>query len=156
MKASLPSSLTKTKEEERDESIKKLERCNEKYRELILTLPKEKGWITENLYMYEGFWYDPMYRLEGTLFAKDHYPACPIDVFLTSPPKCGTTWFKALIFAIVKRTCHTNCTNHPLLTMNLHECVPSLEFNFFVAPPTRVVENSPSPRLLATHILYTS
>lgn len=106
--------------------------------------------------MYEGFWYHPMYGLEGTLFAKDHFQAHPTDVFLTSPPKCGTTWLKALIFAIVKRICHTNCNNHPLLAMNPHDCVPFLEFNFFVAPPSRVVDNSPSPRLLATHIPYTS
>ncbi|KAI8543124.1 hypothetical protein RHMOL_Rhmol08G0194100 [Rhododendron molle] len=77
--------------------------------------------------MYEGFWYHPIYGLEGTLFAKDHFQAHPTDVFLTSPPKCGTTWLKVLIFVIVKRTCHTNCTNHPLLAMNPYDCVPFLE-----------------------------
>lgn len=132
--------------EEKDESMKKKERSYQRYRDLISTLPKEKGWL-DNLCQYKGFWYHPTLILEGTMFAEEHFQARPTDVFLMSTPKSGTTWLKALIFAIVKRSCYTNFADHPLLTTNPHDCVPFLETD---------VENIPSPRLLATHSPYVS
>ncbi|KAE9456105.1 hypothetical protein C3L33_11988, partial [Rhododendron williamsianum] len=157
MAASLPSqcsSLSKINGEERDESIKKAERSYERYRELISTLPKEKGWASD-LCLYEGFWYERLFGLEGIMFAQEHFQARSTDVFLISTPKSGTTWLKALIFAIVKRNCYTNST-HPLLTTNPHECIPFLECRLFKEPPVADVEKLPSPRLFAAHIPYTS
>ncbi|KAG5564537.1 hypothetical protein RHGRI_000647 [Rhododendron griersonianum] len=77
------------------------------------------------------------------------------DVLLISTPKSGTTWLKALIFATMKRTCYTNST-HPLLTTNPHDCVPFFEFELFKKPPVADVDNLPSPRILGTHIPYSS
>ncbi|KAF7146353.1 hypothetical protein RHSIM_Rhsim04G0067500 [Rhododendron simsii] len=157
MAASLPSqysSLGKTSEEERDESVKEVERSYERYRELISALPKEKGWVSD-LCLYEGFWYERRAGLEGIMFAQEHFQARPTDVFLISTPKSGTTWLKALIFAIMKRTCYTDST-HPLLTTNPHDCIPFLELRLFRQPPIADVEKLPSPRLLAVHIPYTS
>ncbi|XP_058211485.1 flavonol sulfotransferase-like [Rhododendron vialii] len=157
MAASLPSqysSLSKINEEERDETLKKVERSYERYRELISTLPKEKGWVSD-LCLYEGFWCERLAGLKGIMFAQEHFQARPTDVFLISTPKSGTTWLKALIFAIMKRTCYTNST-HPLLTTNPHDCIPFLELRLFREPPVADVEKLPSPRLFATHIPYTS
>ncbi|KAI8570826.1 hypothetical protein RHMOL_Rhmol01G0067100 [Rhododendron molle] len=157
MAASIPcSSLNKINKEERDhESIKMVERSYQRYREIISTLPQEKGWIAEDMCLYEGFWYQPTHGLPGVMFAQEHFQARPDDVLLISTPKSGTTWFKAIIFAIVKRTCYTNST-HPLLTTNPHDCVPFFEFLLFLKPPVEDVDNLPSPRIFATHIPYTS
>ncbi|KAF7154685.1 hypothetical protein RHSIM_Rhsim01G0075200 [Rhododendron simsii] len=89
------------------------------------------------------------------MFAQEHFQACPDDVLLISTPKSGTTWLKALIFAIMKRTYYTSST-HPLLTANPHDCVPFFEFVLFRKPPVADVDNLPSPRIFATHIPYPS
>ncbi|RHN40334.1 putative quercetin-3-sulfate 4'-sulfotransferase [Medicago truncatula] len=47
-------------------------------------------------------------------------------------PKAGTTWLKALAFAIVNRqhfSSFENNNNHSLLTFNSLELVPYVEFN---------------------------
>ncbi|KAK4567954.1 hypothetical protein RGQ29_003643 [Quercus rubra] len=78
------------------------------YKEKISTFPKGKGWLSDEVHHYQGFWYNFFY-LEG-LFT----------------PKSGTTWLKALSFAIVTRSSFDASTN-PLLTTMPHECVLSLE-----------------------------
>ncbi|PSS08012.1 Cytosolic sulfotransferase [Actinidia chinensis var. chinensis] len=140
-------SLSKNNKEESDENVEKDEESFQRYRERISTLPKEKGW--------KIFWYLYAYGLEGVMFAQEHFKARPLDVFLWSTPKSGTTWLKAIIFAIMKRTCYTNST-HPILTNNPHEIVPILEEELFGEPPVANVESLPSPRLFATHISYIS
>ncbi|KAM0046815.1 putative flavonol 3-sulfotransferase [Helianthus debilis subsp. tardiflorus] len=68
----------------------------------------------------------------------------------------GTTWIKALAFAIVNRTRYNNkChTTHPLLTINPHECVPFIENEILRSKPTYIDSNS--TRLFASHMPYTS
>ncbi|XP_058211483.1 cytosolic sulfotransferase 12-like [Rhododendron vialii] len=94
--SSLPSqysSLSKINEEGRDETVKKVERSYERYRELISTLPKEKGWVSD-LCLYEGFWYERLAGLEGIMFAQEHFQARPTDVFLISTPKSELRLFR--------------------------------------------------------------
>nr|KJB16834.1 hypothetical protein B456_002G250000 [Gossypium raimondii] len=49
----------------------------------------------------------------------------PGDIFLCSAPKSGTTWLKALSFAIVTRNLY-DTSNSPLLTKGPHYCVPNM------------------------------
>lgn len=158
MAAPIPSqtSLSKTNKEERDERMESVERSYKRYKEVISTLPKERGWITEHLSLYQGFWFQTTRGLEGVMFVQEHFKARPTDVLLISIPKSGTTWLKAVIFAIMKRNCHNNSTDHPLLNSSPHNCIPFLELKLFGEPPIADVENMPSPRLFATHIPYTS
>ncbi|KAL7161158.1 hypothetical protein ACSBR2_041757 [Camellia fascicularis] len=158
MAAPIPSqtSLSKTNKEESDERTESVERSYKRYKEVISTLPKERGWLTEHLSLYQGFWYQPTGDLEGVMFVQEHFKARPTDVLLISIPKSGTTWRKAVIFAIMKRTCYNNSTDHPLLYSSPHNCIPFLEFKLFGEPPIADVENMPSARLFATHIPYTS
>ncbi|KAM4106841.1 hypothetical protein ACB094_04G096100 [Castanea mollissima] len=74
----------------------------------ISTFPKGKGWLSDEVHHYHGFWYNFFY-LEGLI-----------------TPKSGTTWLKALSFAIVTQSSFDASTN-PLLTTMPHECVLSLE-----------------------------
>ncbi|XP_052163233.1 flavonol 3-sulfotransferase-like [Oryza glaberrima] len=75
------------------------------------------------------------------------------DVVLASPPKCGTTWLKALAFATMARRAHPPAQQlqHPLLRLNPHDCVPFME-KLFAAGLGSKMDALPSPRLMATHM----
>ncbi|KAC9819659.1 hypothetical protein E3N88_45207 [Mikania micrantha] len=130
----------------------------DRYRAKLTMLPKEKGWITENLYMYQGFWHQSSRRIsvETLMALQDTFKAHPTDIYLATLPKSGTTWLKALVFALVNRNQYTyNClSTHPLLVSNPHNCLPFIETEIFRNTPTYV--NGHAPRLFATHIPYTS
>ncbi|XP_028789035.1 cytosolic sulfotransferase 8-like [Neltuma alba] len=68
------------------------------------------------------------------LFSKA-LPSKDGDIIITSLPKSGTTWLKALIFAIVNRNHFSPSQNHPLLISNAHDLVPHLEFNLYEIGP---------------------
>lgn len=72
----------------------------------------------------------------------------PGDVVLVSPPKCGTTWLKALAFATMARGAYPLAhPDHPLLRLNPHDCVPFMEM-LFAKGSGRKMEALPSPRLM--------
>uniref|UniRef100_A0A0E0R7D0 Sulfotransferase n=1 Tax=Oryza rufipogon TaxID=4529 RepID=A0A0E0R7D0_ORYRU len=77
------------------------------------------------------------------------------DVVLASPPKCGTTWLKALAFATMARRAHppaaADGVQHPLLRLNPHDCVPFME-KLFAAGLGSKMDALPSPRPMATHM----
>lgn len=131
------------------------QRTSKRYREIMSTLPKELGWTSDHMYQYQGFWYTSM-NLEGVMWAQQHFKATHLDVFLASTPKSGTTWLKALMFAIMNRT-RFDFSTHPLLTSNPHELVTLLEFYFHWNIPYPN-PNTPLPKtqLFQTHIPFTS
>ncbi|XP_071687405.1 cytosolic sulfotransferase 13-like [Rutidosis leptorrhynchoides] len=134
----------------------------DKYKDKLITLPKEKGWISENLYLYQGFWHQSKRRIsaETVMAVQDGFKARQTDIYLATLPKSGTTWLKALVFAIVRRNelqtnCKTSCVStHPLLSSNPHKCVPFVESVILRNTPT--YDDQYSSRLFATHIPYTS
>ncbi|KAL4577732.1 hypothetical protein LXL04_013845 [Taraxacum kok-saghyz] len=75
----------------------------------------------------------------------ESYKANPNDVLLCSYPKSGTTWLKALAYAIVTRE-KFDASSSPLLTTLPHDCVPCLEFD----PKT-----SFDLPIIAAHLPYT-
>ncbi|KAJ9543860.1 hypothetical protein OSB04_023567 [Centaurea solstitialis] len=130
----------------------------ERYKDRIIVLPKEKGWHTENLYLYQGHWFPSKYlfSIANVMGSQKTFQAMPSDIYLATLPKSGTTWIKALTFAIVNRTMYKNnsLSTHKLLSSNPHDCVPFIENEILRANPTSVVENC--PRIFATHTPYTS
>ncbi|KAK3022574.1 hypothetical protein RJ639_047552 [Escallonia herrerae] len=62
---------------------------------LLALLPKEKGWRTTNLYLYQNFWCQ-----QKEIEATKHFKAEDADIIVATIPKSGTTWLKALAFAI--------------------------------------------------------
>ncbi|XP_031261866.1 flavonol sulfotransferase-like [Pistacia vera] len=123
------------------------------FKDLISTLPKDNGWkFCQPLYLYQGFWYNP-FVLEGTILAQKNFQAQPGDIFLCNAPKTGTSWLKALTFAIATRN-HFDLSSNPLLTKLPHDCVPSLEMDYFKNP------TMPKPAgglsVWATHISFSS
>ncbi|KAI5660065.1 hypothetical protein M9H77_28858 [Catharanthus roseus] len=89
----------------------------------------------------QGFWFP----------YQEHFEAQPNDIFVCSFPKTGTTWLKALAFAISTRN-QVGLKPSPLLTNMPHECVPFLEFD-----PVHHDKRDPDQLpLFATHIPYDS
>ncbi|KAL2476624.1 Cytosolic sulfotransferase 13 [Abeliophyllum distichum] len=64
--------------------------------------------------IYKRTWFNPNV-IKGVMLAKDHFLALPIEIFLTTFQKCGTTWLKALTFTIMNRKLY-DFSKHPLLT----------------------------------------
>ncbi|CAL5197108.1 unnamed protein product [Lathyrus oleraceus] len=132
---------------------------SEECKELLTTLPSEKGWITKHLYQYQGFWFAPK-GLQGALSCQKHFQALDTDILLVTSPKSGTTWLKALSFALINRNKYPNIhsnSNHPLLTTNPHNLVPfwetGLYYNKDFVPDLKTI--SP-PRIFSTHLSYES
>ncbi|KAJ4979454.1 hypothetical protein NE237_010234 [Protea cynaroides] len=120
--------------------------------DLLHSLPKEKGWIGLPLYQYQGSWCHAK-GIEAALSLQNHFHACDSDVILVTTPKSGTTWLKALAFAILYRHKYTFSQN-PLLTDNPHDLVPFFEFKLYANNQLPNLSDLPSPRLFATHIPY--
>ncbi|GLU20318.1 hypothetical protein SLE2022_365250 [Rubroshorea leprosula] len=121
------------------------------YREFISTLPRTKGWNAEDdLYHYQGFWFHPTF-LDGIMSAQDYFKAQPSDILICSTPRSGTTWLKALAFAIVTRNSFDDSTS-PLLSKVPHECVPFVEMDLSHGSSAR----DPEMPLLSTHIPFSS
>ena len=87
-------------------------------------------WITTSM---KGFWY-PFFHIPGILLAQEHFKPQPNKVILSSFPKCGTTWLKALAFSITTWSCESETTNL-LLTRLSHDCVPFIEFQISSSQP---------------------
>ena len=130
----------------------------ERYKDRFTALPKEKGWHTKNLYLYQGHWYPSKYlfSIANVMCSQETFQANPSDIYLATLPKSGTTWIKALTLAIVNRTKYKNnsLSTHMLLSSNPHDCLPFIENEILRTNPTCVVENY--PRIFATHTPYTS
>ncbi|XP_075656919.1 flavonol sulfotransferase-like [Castanea sativa] len=121
-----------------------------KFKEIMSTIPRRKDAWGFDLYLYEGFWCGS-FQFEGMLSAQEHFKPQPNQVILSSTPKSGTTWLKALTFAIMTRF-HVGESTNPLLTRFVHDCVPFIEMNIRSSPQNL---NLDVP-LVATHIPYTS
>ncbi|KAJ3704675.1 hypothetical protein LUZ61_008380 [Rhynchospora tenuis] len=132
-------------------STTKIEEVDPKYKELILTLPKEEQWLAIKLRKYGGFWYPQAY-MHGVLALQEVFQSQPSDVIVASFMKSGTTWLKALAFAVMHRDKYT-LSSHPLLKLNPHDCVPIIEHHY-ATRDERYLDTLPSPRVLGTHVSY--
>ena len=127
----------------------------EDHEEQISKLPRNNGWISiphcaGELYQYQGFWHSRHF-LESIILAQRQFVANPSDIVVCSAPKTGTTWLKALAFAIMSRKVFDDSTS-PLLSNVPHECLFFLEVDIVKSLRN---EFNAFP-LLGTHIPYTS
>ncbi|CAH2047804.1 unnamed protein product [Thlaspi arvense] len=120
------------------------------YRDVIATFPQAKGWFPNApLIGYGGHWLiKPL--LVGCLYAQEFFKARPVDIFVCSSPKAGTTWLKSLTFAIANRS-RFDYSSNPLLKRNPHELVPFIEIEFAFFPQVDVL-NDKGNTLFATHL----
>ncbi|KAK7314114.1 hypothetical protein VNO77_39326 [Canavalia gladiata] len=123
---------------------------------LIVSLPKERGWVSPYLYLFQGFWC-PSTHIQGVFNFQKNFDAKDSDVIIASFPKSGTTWLKALTFAIVNHK-RFPLENHPLLTSNPHQLVPFVELIFRgdIHELISHLSTMNKPRLFGTHIPFPS
>ncbi|RCV07799.1 hypothetical protein SETIT_1G274500v2 [Setaria italica] len=132
-----------------------------KYEALASSLPTSRQGLGSLPYRkHDGFWY-PEHLMAPALAMRDAFAARPTDVILATMPKSGTTWLKALVYSVVHRGRHAPADErHPLLASSPHELVPFLhslyESRSPSAPPGQLLEEMPSPRVLAVHSPFTA
>ncbi|KAJ6357050.1 hypothetical protein OIU78_005020, partial [Salix suchowensis] len=56
---------------------------SEEFRDLIGSIPTEKGWVANNLHQYQGFWHTSR-QLQGVLACQKHFQAHDGDIFLVT------------------------------------------------------------------------
>ncbi|XP_010523511.1 PREDICTED: cytosolic sulfotransferase 5-like [Tarenaya hassleriana] len=123
---------------------------------LISSLPLDKDFLGKNnLCNYKGFWYH-YNTLQGILNVENHFRPRDTDIIVASFPKTGTTWLKALTFALVERgKYNANPENHPLLSQNPHILVPFLEVDLYLERQNPDLTNHGSPRkMFGTHVPF--
>ncbi|XP_065871244.1 flavonol sulfotransferase-like [Euphorbia lathyris] len=120
----------------------------------ISKLPQQPSWKTSvNLYKYQQFWYYD-FLLKGIILFQQNFIPQPTDIFLATTPKSGTTWLKALAFAIQTRTQYINGdSDHdsPLLSKFPHDIVPFIEVLYAFGR-----NRDPQNPLLTTHVPFHS
>ncbi|KAK7314090.1 hypothetical protein VNO77_39300 [Canavalia gladiata] len=108
------------------------EKLSQKFKELLHSLPKEKGWRSNYLYLFQGFWC-PSTEIEGLNSFMNHFHAKVSDVVLASIPK-----------------------SEPSLTSNPHQLVPFFEFDIYGNTHDQISHQSDmtKPRIFSTHISF--
>ncbi|XP_010419431.1 PREDICTED: cytosolic sulfotransferase 18-like [Camelina sativa] len=130
----------------------KFKKNQKRYQDLIATFPHMKGWRPKApLIKYRGCWFVQR-LLEGCLYAQEFFQARSIDFLICSSAKTGTTWHKALTFAIINRSRLDDHSN-PLLKCNPHELVPFIEIEFAFFPQVDVIKNKGNT-LFSTHVQH--
>ncbi|KAG7596899.1 P-loop containing nucleoside triphosphate hydrolase [Arabidopsis suecica] len=147
--------LRNLREEEEEEE----ENQSEETKILISSLPWEIDYLGNKLFKYQGYWYyeDVLQSIPNIHLS---FQPQETDIVVASFYKSGTTWLKALTFALVQRSKHSlEDHHHPLLSHNPHEIVPYLELDLYLnsSKPdlTKFLSSSSSsssPRLFSTHM----
>nr|XP_043608696.1 cytosolic sulfotransferase 12-like [Erigeron canadensis] len=137
----------------------KQDELTQECKDLLSSLPTESGWVASTFYKYQGFWH-PCRHLQGILSCQKHFKAQHSDVILATTPKSGTTWLKAILFALMNRDQYfsksKNINNHPLKSNNPHVLVPFLEIKLYLDDENPDLSLLKSPRLFSTHMPYVS
>ncbi|KAG6670776.1 hypothetical protein I3843_Q038100 [Carya illinoinensis] len=103
--------------------------------------------------LYYGYWI-PTWSMPRVLAFQKHFQARETGILLVTPPKAGTTWFKAILFALVNRMRYLDLQEHPLLTNISHALVPLLDVDIYNKKEVPDLNSFASPRIFATHLPY--
>ncbi|XP_071715533.1 flavonol 4'-sulfotransferase-like [Rutidosis leptorrhynchoides] len=106
-------------------------------------------------YKNQGFWTLQKFHI-GAIMAQQRFKVQPpSDTMLCSFPKSGTTWLKALSFAILTRHKFDESTT-PLLTTFPHDFVPNLDVDLEkIEANGNNDSHDSSPLMFSSHLPYT-
>ncbi|XP_068639586.1 cytosolic sulfotransferase 17-like [Aristolochia californica] len=130
-------------------------------------LPKVVPCGRDPLFRWKGFWL-PEVVLKSAMAMRTGFEIDGGDVFLTSFPKTGTTWLKAIIHTILNHSMPPPGTagSHsgddaaaaadPLVSYNPHELVRNVEYELFGEDSDLKPVDKPllSTRMFHTHLPY--
>jgi len=140
-------------------NISEEDKVSHDYKQLILSLPREIGFLTQYVHFFHEFWC-PSTIIQSVNSFQNHFQAKNSDVVVASMPKSGTTWLSALTYSIVNRQRFPSFeNNHPLLKFNPHELMPHFELNLYGDRDEFHqidLSNMIEPRLFVTHIPFPS
>ncbi|CAI9090021.1 OLC1v1024704C1 [Oldenlandia corymbosa var. corymbosa] len=128
---------------------------DDQFHELYVKLPKKR--LKSRLFaQYRGFWFEEQV-LRGILAFRQHFEAQDSDIVVATMPKAGTTWLKALTFAIANRH-KFPISESPLLSKNPHQLVLFLELNLYekgkIPDPNSLNVAGGQRRIFGTHLAY--
>ncbi|EYU36903.1 hypothetical protein ABFS82_14G063600 [Erythranthe guttata] len=120
-------------------------------------LEQRTNWDGWRIVKYQGFWC-PLPFFRAALSAQKYFKAKDSDIILSSLPKSGTTWLKALAFSVANRSTYMSNIDttqiSPLLTSNPHKVVPHLELNLYLNQENPDLEQTSAPRIFSTHMPF--
>ncbi|KAG8383462.1 hypothetical protein BUALT_Bualt04G0015700 [Buddleja alternifolia] len=140
------------KTEDSKGSSVKVEDPKDELQELLQTLEQKSAWNGEQLVKYKEFWF-PVRLFRPILSTQKYFKAKNTDIILSTTPKSGTTWLKALTYSIVNRHMYP-IDQSPLLTSNPHSVVDTFEFHTYLKQENPDLECVPNPRIFSTHISF--
>lgn len=126
------------------------DQISEEFKDQVLSMPRAKGWVVADLHQYQGFWHTTT-QVQGALSCQKSFQSLDSDIILSTSPKSGTTWLKAIAFSLLNRRPAIG-KPHPLLSQNPHSLVPFLELGHHVSDG----DGDRHPRLLGTHLPFAS
>ncbi|CAG7891296.1 unnamed protein product [Brassica rapa] len=142
----------------RQEGEREDEELSYEFQEMLESLPKERGWRTRHLYLFQGFWCQSK-EIQAIMSFQKHFKPLQNDVVIATIPKSGTTWLKALTYTLLNRHRFdpvSSNTDHPLLTSNPHDLVPFFEYKLYANGDVPDLSGLASPRTFATHVPFGS
>ncbi|KAF2565099.1 hypothetical protein F2Q70_00014102 [Brassica cretica] len=148
----------KSLDPKRQEGEREEEGLSYEFQEMLESLPKERGWRTRHLYLFQGFWCQSK-EIQAIMSFQKHFKPLQNDVVIATIPKSGTTWLKALTYTLLNRHRFdpvSSTTDHPLLTSNPHDLVPFLEYKLYANGDVPDLSGLASPRTFATHVPFGS
>ncbi|XP_010554539.1 PREDICTED: cytosolic sulfotransferase 5-like [Tarenaya hassleriana] len=129
-----------------------------------------KWWVDGRRIKHRGFWFKPDF-IKASEEIQAHFTPLSSDIILSSFPKTGTTWLKALTTSILRHSSSSSnsgtkdCVSYRehndddddddddvLGALNPHQVIPFLEIETFGQSPTRDIAKIPSPRVFNTHL----
>ncbi|KAF7012891.1 unnamed protein product [Triticum aestivum] len=125
---------------------------------IMSSLPVELGFPPYAMRWYRGFWLTER-CLKALAPSHARFRPRPTDVLITSFPKSGTTWLKALAFSVLNREAYpprSAGADHPLHRGSPHDLVGFIEHSpdLLVTGEEELYQHLASPRLLASHLPY--
>jgi estrone sulfotransferase len=99
--------------------------------DLISKLPSREGWL-QLMILYKNYWFR-LSIIESIVHAQNSFKPRPEDTIIATYLKCGTTWLKALVFAVTNRSQY-DFDNHPLLFRHPQEVLPFIEASKVTSP----------------------